>query len=82
MIKLLDEGADPNYVRRTDANDWYSGNTHTALYSAANKYCEEVPKDYVNVLEVLLKHGANPNFNALRGGWNHCTEYPLFNLFN
>jgi len=29
--------------------------------------------NYVNVLEALLNAGANPNFKAVRGNWNHCT---------
>lgn len=34
--RLIKAGANVNYVRYTDANCWYSGNTHTALYNAVH----------------------------------------------
>ena len=71
-------GANPNHIRYTDSNGWYSGNTHTALYSAVHAQVKGDEKNFVDVLEVLLKAGANPNFQATRGGWNHSTNYPLF----
>jgi hypothetical protein len=27
---------------------------------------------------LLLNNGADANFKAIRGGWNHSTSYPLF----
>lgn len=77
-MELIDRGADPNFIKYTDSNCWYSGNTHTALYSAVNAKFED-EKTYTDIVEVLLKKGANPNFKATRGGWNHSEDYPLFN---
>ncbi len=36
VMELIEKGANPNYVRYTDSNCWYSGNTHTALYTAVH----------------------------------------------
>jgi ankyrin repeat protein len=70
--ELLEQGANPNYVRYTDSDCWYSGNTHTALYSAVHNRNFNDEKAFNDTIEILLKNGANPNFKATRGGWNHC----------
>lgn len=36
MKELVTKGANVNYVRHTDMDAWYSGNTHTALYTAVH----------------------------------------------
>ena len=52
---LIQEGADVNYVRYTDANCWYSGNTHTALYEAVHSdFKEGEQENYIRVLQYLL----------------------------
>lgn len=49
MKILIEKGANPNYVRYTDSDAWYSGNTHTALYTAVHSNFKN-ETDYVNVI--------------------------------
>lgn len=59
------------------ANSWYRGDSHTALYDAVHEKFDG-EKNYVDVIELLLENGADPNFQATCGGWNHSSKYPLF----
>lgn len=73
----MGQGANVNYVRYTGGDAWYRGNSSTALYEAVqNQFTDE--KAYLAVIEFLLEHGADPNFQAVRGGWNHASSYPIF----
>ena len=55
---LLKQGANPNHIRRTNTNGWYSGDTHTALYEAVHSDFKENEKQFIDVVEILLKKGA------------------------
>jgi hypothetical protein len=35
--ELLGKGANPNYVKVTNGDGWYPGDTHTALYTAISQ---------------------------------------------
>ena len=74
---LLEEGADPNYIQHTDANQWYSGDTHTALYEVLYSDTIKDQKNFNDVVQALLKGGADPNFKATRGNWNRSSQRPL-----
>lgn len=76
--RLIKAGANPNYVRYTNQNGWYSGDTHTALYNAVHAKFKGDQENYINFLEALLIAGANPNFKAERGNYNNSKLKPLF----
>lgn len=76
--ELLGKGANPNYVKVTNGDGWYPGDTHTALYTAISQDVGD-QKNFNDVVEALIKKGANTNFKARRGAWNHWEDYPMFN---
>lgn len=52
---LIKKGADVNYVRYTDSDCWYGGNTHTALYEAVHsEFKDGEYGKYVEVIRYLL----------------------------
>jgi len=81
--ELLQLGADPKKVFLEGGNGWYEGNSSTALYNIVDKFypkgrSPEQHATFVDIVELLLANGADPDFKARRGNWNGCTYYPVF----
>eukprot|EP00493_Phyllostaurus_siculus_P025882 UN26227 len=76
--RLINDGASASKVFRTGANDWYDGNTTTALYNTIKTFSSSQEEKFVEVVVLLLANGADANFTAVRGNWNRVTRYPLF----
>lgn len=76
ISQLIEAGADANF-KYSEPGDYFGGDSTSALFEAVNNY-KGNEKVYYQVIELLLKNGADPNFSFVRSCHRRVEGEPTF----
>ena len=89
---LVNQGADPAWVKSINDNGWYSGDTSTCLHHALSMFTYEHRKpvegkrpseseeNLLRLVNFLIEKGADVKFEAQSGNWSRSSRCPLSNI--